>query len=358
MGAGDEAGEKKFDPTPRRLQRLRDQGSVPKSRELAQILTFVVAVIFLIKGGDFIWNQILSMFHGLWGSLPQKTFGAIGAGHIIEYSAKPMVLIIMPLILLVALTAIISDFLQVGVVFSTDRFFKFDNLNPTNYFKNTFSVKGIVQLLIQLLKVSVLGFVAYRAITKHWLAIIGMLNVHSLPPVIEVLKTIIVDFTTEAVIALFVVAIADFFFQRFKFNQDNRMTLKELMDEMKESEGDPYVKAQRRALARRLNQRRQVMSIPEADFITTNPSKIAVAIKYTAGEMAAPKVIAKGGDAFAWLLITTAKRHNIPVIENVPLARALYRLVKVDSEVPAELYRAVAEVLLFAYQVRGKAKFR
>ncbi|HEY9886179.1 MAG TPA: EscU/YscU/HrcU family type III secretion system export apparatus switch protein, partial [Vampirovibrionales bacterium] len=113
--------------------------------------------------------------------------------------------------------------------------------------------------------------------------------------------------------------------------------------------------AQRRAMARRLNQRQQVMSVPQADFITTNPSKIAVAVKYDEDSMTAPRVIAKGADSFAWMIIKKAKEHEIPVIENVPLARALFRLVKVDHEVPPELYRAVAEILLFAYKLRKKA---
>ncbi|MDX1921009.1 MAG: EscU/YscU/HrcU family type III secretion system export apparatus switch protein [Candidatus Caenarcaniphilales bacterium] len=358
MAGGEDAGEKKFDPTPRKLQRLRDQGNVPKSREIAQVATFVVAFIYLLVASNFIWEKINSMFIQLWGAIPLKTLDKIGPGFIIKYSAEPLAMILIPLFVLVAATAILMDVGQVGFVFSTQRFFQFNNFNPTNYFKNTFSVRGLVELLKQLVKVVILGYVAYVAIQKFWPMIIGLLNAESLPIVMEIFKKILTEFTTNAAIALFVVGIADLFFQRFKFTQDNRMTLKELMDEMKESEGDPFVKAQRRALARRLNQRRQVMSVPQADFITTNPFKIAVAVKYTSGQMSSPKVIAKGTDAFAWLLISTAKKHNVPVIENVPLARALYKLVKVDQEIPPELYRAVAEVLLFAYQIRGKAKFR
>ncbi|MDJ0626032.1 MAG: EscU/YscU/HrcU family type III secretion system export apparatus switch protein [Candidatus Caenarcaniphilales bacterium] len=360
MAGGDEqAGEKRFDPTPQKLKRLRDQGNVPKSREVAQIATFVTAVMYLLIGSNYIWSQIYPMFRKLWEAIPQKTLGAIGAGYIINYSAATIAMVLVPMFLLVALTAITSDIFQVGIMFSTQRLVpKITNLNPTNYFKNTFNVRGIVELLKQIAKVGILTFVAYFMIQKHWELIIGSLHSESLAALVEILKKIIADFTIFAAIALLVVAISDLFFQRFKFTQDNRMTLKEMMDEMKQTEGDPFVKAQRRALAKSLNQRRQVMSVPEADFITTNPSKIAVAVKYNQGKMSAPRVIAKGGDSFAWLIIATGKKHNIPIIENVPLARALYRLVKVDHEIPPELYRAVAEILLFAYQVRGKAKFK
>jgi flagellar biosynthesis protein FlhB len=358
MGAGDEAGEKKFDPTPSRLQRLRDQGQVPKSRELAQIATFVAAVMFLLVGGNYIWQKLLGMFLNLWSAIPLKTFGAIGPGFIIKYSVEPFAMIVIPLLLIVAATAIIIDFAQVGFLFTTQNFFKLDGFNPTNYFKRIFSVDGIVELLRQLLKVGILAGVAWRVTNKHWVEIIGLLQAESVAQVSTLLRNIILDFTIQASVALLVLAIADFFFQRFRFTQRNRMTLKEMIDEMKQNEGDPMVKAQRRALARRLNQRRQIADVPEADFITTNPSKIAVAIKYTSGQMDAPKVIAKGADAFAWRIIAVAKEHNVPVIENVPLARALFRLVKVGKHIPPELYRAVAEILLFAYQVRGKAKFR
>jgi flagellar biosynthesis protein FlhB len=358
MGAGEDAGEKNFDPTPRRLQRLREQGNVPKSRELSQIATFAVAVIFLVAGSAFIWQQIRGMFINLWSAIPLKTFGAIGPGFIVWHAVKPFVLIIIPLFLIVSFTAILADFAQVGFLFSTNNFFKFDAFNPTNYFKRIFSLDGVVDLLRQILKVLVLGFVAWKILNKHWLEILGLINAPTVQAVAHVLREVILDYTIQATAILLIVGFADFAYQRFRYIQKNRMSLKEMMDEMKESEGDPFVKAQRRQMARRLTQRRQLSNVPEADFITTNPSKIAVAIKYSSGQMSAPKVVAKGSDAFAWRIISVARENEVPVIENIPLARALFKLVKVDQEVPPELYRAVAEVLLFAYQIRGKAKFR
>ena len=214
----------------------------------------------------------------------------------------------------------------------------------------------MVELLLQIVKVLILGFFAWKILNKHWLEIIGLLNSPTVQAVAEVLREVILDYTIQSTIILFIIGLADFLFQRFRFTQKNRMSLKEIIDEMKQTEGDPFVKAQRRQLARRLSQRKQIANVPEADFITTNPSKIAVAIKYKSGEMTAPKVIAKGSDAFAWRIIAVARENQIPIIENVPLARALFKLAKVDQEIPPELYRAVAEVLLFAYQIRGKAK--
>lgn len=356
MGAGEDAGEKNFDPTPQRLQRLREQGNVPKSRELSQILTFAVAIIFLVVASSFIWGQIKEMFVSLWSAIPLKSLAEIGPGYIMWHSVKPFALIIIPLFLAVSAAAILADLVQVGPLFTTNRLFKLDGFNPVNNIKNIFSLDKLVDLLRQILKVLVLGFFAWKVLNKHWLEIIGLLNAPTVQAVAEVLRQIILDYTIQATLVLLIIGFSDFLFQRFRYTQKNRMSLKEVVDEMKQTEGDPFVKAQRRQLARRLSQRKQIANVPEADFITTNPSKIAVAIKYTSGEMVAPKVIAKGSDAFAWRIIEVARKNEIPIIENIPLARALFKLAKVDQEIPPELYRAVAEVLLFAYQIRGKAK--
>ncbi|MDX1918131.1 MAG: EscU/YscU/HrcU family type III secretion system export apparatus switch protein [Candidatus Caenarcaniphilales bacterium] len=357
MGAGDDSGTKEFDPTPRKLQRLRQQGQVAKSRDLGQLFTFIVGAFLLIMNRETISHLFQEMFVGLFAAVSQKSLTEIGVGYILMYSLRIYALIIFPLMFAIAIVAILADILQVGFIFTTEPLaFNLGKLNPANYFKNTFGPRGIVELLKQLLKVGVLGFVGYRVIERYWTQIINLLSVDTVGDVGELLAKILYDFTFESAIALVVVTLADFLFQRFRFTQDNRMTRKELMDEFKQDEGDPMMKQQRRALARRLTQRRQMAVIPEADFITTNPSKIAVAIKYQSGIMSAPRVIAKGSDAFAWRIIQLGREHKIPIIENVPLARALFRLVKVDQEIPPELYRAVAEVLLFAYQVKAKAK--
>jgi len=352
MGAGEESGEKNFDASASKLQRLREQGSVPKSQEVGRVLTLAAAVIYLVAGSTYIWGKIYSMFIGLWSVIHLKNLSAMGAGFIIEHSFKPLAFIIVPLIILTASAAVISSLGQVGFLFTMQSMFK--GINPFNYFKNLFSIKGVKDLLKEIIKIVILGFVAYKTVNKHWLSILGLLNANGSSEVAGLLKQLITDFMIEALIALFIVAVADFVFEKLKFAQDQKMTLQEVIKEGKESEGDPQMKGKRRQMAREMTQRKQLASLPEADFITTNPYKIAVAIKYNSKEMKAPKVIAKGGDSFAWQIISAGKKNNIPIIENIPLARALYKLVKVGNDIPPELYRATAEILLFAYQIRGK----
>ena len=356
MGAGDE-GTKEFDASASKLRNLRNKGSVPKSPELNQLFSFIVAVLFLLGFSGYIWDKLNQMFLSIYGSIHLKTLNEIGSGLIIKNSAEVFLLIVLPMLFAVGFFSIIGDIMQVGLMFTPSQLEpKFDKLNPVNYFKNLFKLKKIIEILKQIAKVAVLGFVAYFMIKKHFLELLTLVNSQSVQVVAQVLKEVIKDFTINAVIALLVITLIDVFYQKFQFLQENRMTRKEMMDEYKQNEGDPHTKQQRRAMARRFAQGQQASLIPEADFVVTNPSKIAVAVKYQAGKMEAPKILAKASDAFAWRIIKIAKDHDIPVIENIPLARALFRVVKIGEHVPSELYRAVAEILLFAYQIRGKSK--
>ncbi len=355
MGSGEDQGTKEFDPSASKLRNLRNKGSVPKSPELNQLLSFIVAVSFLLMGSGFIWTKLEGMFIGLYSVIPFKTLDQIGAGFIVKHSVEIFAVIILPMLFLVGFFGAMGDIMQTGIMITFNQLTpNFNKLNPVTYFKNLFSVKKIVELLKQIGKLSVLGVIAYQMIQKHFLEMLTLTNTSSILVVGTVLKSLILDFTIKAAIFLLVITLIDVFYQKFHFTQENRMTRKEMMDEYKQNEGDPMLKQQRRAMARKYSQGEQLKLVPEADFITTNPSKIAVAVKYNSSNMKAPKILAKGSDAFAWQIITIAKKHNIPVIENIPLARALFKLVKIGAEVPSEFYKAVAEVLLFAYQLRGK----
>lgn len=356
MAGGEDSGPKEFDPTPSKLRKLRQQGQVPKSREVAQAATFFIAVIFIILLSSYLWKQLYSMFNSLWKMIPAKSLAEIGAALIAKNTLVPFFMIVLPLFFAVGITAISMDLWQVGFLFSTQVFTpKLSNLNPISNLKNKFSLQQLVEIIKQIVKVAILSGVAYLVLQSKWTSIIALLNVESVSGLGRQLRELIVDFVIKVTVAMFLVSLADLAFQRFNFTKKNKMTRKELMDDMKESEGDPQMKAKRKQMARQMIQRAQMSNVPSADFITTNPHKIAVAVKYN--ELAsAPLVVAKGTDSIAWEIILLAKKHEIPVIENIPLARSLYKLVPVEEEIPPELYRAVAEILVFVYQIRAKAK--
>jgi len=166
----------------------------------------------------------------------------------------------------------------------------------------------------------------------------------------------IMEFVIKAGALFLVIAGADYMMTRWKFLKDQKMSFKEIKDEYKNTEGDPHVKAALRQKRMQMLQQGMMDAVPSADFIVTNPTHIAVALKYEAEEMLAPKLIAKGTELFAKKIINIAKEHGIPVIENPPVARALFRLVELNREVPPELYKAVAEILLFVYNLRKERK--
>jgi len=357
MASGEDSGPKEFDPTPSKLRKLRQQGQVPKSREVAQVATFFVAVIFIILLSSYIWQQIYSMFNNLWKMIPASSLGEIGTALIAKNTLVPFFMIVLPLFLSVSITAISMDVWQVGFLFSTQVFTpKLNNLNPINNLKNKFSLQQLVEITKQIIKVAILSGVAYMVLQAKWASIIALLNVESVFGLGKQLKELIIDFVIQVTVAMFLVSLADFAFQRFNFTKKNKMTRKELLDDMKESEGDPQMKAKRKQMARQMIQRAQMSNVPSADFITTNPHKIAIAVKYDNKLSNAPIVVAKGADSIAWEIILLAKKYEIPIIENIPLARALYKLVEVQEQVPSSLYRAVAEILVFVYQIRAKAQ--
>ncbi len=232
---------------------------------------------------------------------------------------------------------------------------KFDKLNPVKGFKNIFSQRTLVELVKNIIKVLVLGWVGWLVFQKyigHFLAVGASENVFA---IMGILGEVLMQFILYAGIAFLALGLADFLFQRWKFMQDQKMSFKELKDEFKNTEGDPMIKHALRQRRMQMLQRSMLEAVPTADVVTTNPIHIAVALKYNADVMEAPRVVAKGTELFAEQIKNIANEHGVPVVENPVVARALFRLVDVDQEIPPDLYQAVAEILMFAWRTKGKA---
>ena len=256
--------------------------------------------------------------------------------------------------LLAMIVSIIGDFIQVGPLISTKSIEpKFDKLNPVSGFKGIFfSPKTYFELVKNIVKVLILGYVAYIVFKSHITALLGLCAIENTFSILYEFGRIVIDFVMKAGTLFLIIAAADYMFTRWKFLKDQKMSFKEMKDEYKNSEGDPHVKAALRQRRMQMLQQSMLDAVPSADFVTINPIHVAVALKYNTDAMKAPKVIAKGTELFAKKIVTIAKEHNIPVIENPPVARALYRFVDINKEIPPELYKAVAEILLFVYNLR------
>ena len=247
-----------------------------------------------------------------------------------------------------------ADFIQVGPLVATAPLMpKLDKLNPTKYFKNIMSIKTLFELFKNILKVVILGYIGWSVYMDHIKSILMLAAIDNNFAVMIEFGKLITDFIFKACIAFLIISAADYGVTKWKFLKDQKMSFKEIKDEYKNTEGDPNVKAALRQRRMQMLQRGMMDSVPEADFVVTNPVHVACALKYKAEEMASPMLIAKGTELIAKKIIKIAAEHGIPVIENPPVARALFKMVDLNQQIPPELYKAVAEILLFVYNLKN-----
>ncbi len=358
--AEQDSGDKQFDATPHKLREAHKKGQVFKSKDITQLVTFMVGFFMIYYLSGFIWQRFAELFNSLWTQIPHKSLAAIGAGYISYHTLYCFIVIILPLLLALIATTLIIEFTQVGPIFTTETM-KFDlaKLNPFEGIKKViFNMRSLFELVKSVFKVSVLGYIAFLSFKKFMPEILGLIEASNRFGAVAVLGQVFYEFTVRSVIFLLVIAILDYLFQRWKFMNDQKMSFKELKDEFKQTEGDPLIKSMRRQRQQQVAYGQMMSQVKEADFVVKNPEHIAMALKYDPQMNMAPKILAKGSELIAQQILEIAEEFGIPVIENIPLARALFRLVRVNQDIPPELYRAVAEVLLFIYQLRGKEVFR
>lgn len=348
---GDE--DKQFEATGQKLNRARQQGQVVKSKDFSMAISLVVMFFLMYQLAPFIWHQITQLFVLIYEQIPNQHLDDIGESYIAFITIKPAFLIVGPVLILAAFVAIMADMIQVGPLIATSVLEpKLDTFNPTKYFKNLISIKTLFELFKNIVKVVVLGWVGYMVYKAHLMTILNLIEIDNNFAIMIEFGKLLWDFITKAGILFFVIAGADYGVTKWKFLQDQKMSFKEIKDEYKNSEGDPHVKAALRQKRMQMLMQGASDSVLQADCVITNPSHIAVAIKYDEATMEAPKVLTKGEDMAAQKIKNIAIENNIPIIENPPVARALFKIVRANQDVPAELYQAVAEILLFVYDLR------
>jgi len=342
------------EPTARRREEAREGGQVAKSQDL--VAAFVVGtglLFFKVYGFTMIkdlWTLMGNIIMHMSGPMPE---GPAIVGMLFDALTRTAFLLL-PFLVLIALIGAAANVMQVGFIFSSKPITPdINKINPVNGFKRIFSLRSLNTLLMSLFKVAVILLLVGTRIWDEFHRT-GWLT--GLPPVgiLVYLGGVIFDIGLRVVIALIVLALFDHLFQRRQHEKDLMMTRQELKEEMKRMEGDPHIRARRRAIQRQLAMQRMMRDVPEAEVVITNPTHIAVAIKYDSDEMTAPLVVAKGARLIAEKIKQIAREHGVPVVENPPLARALYKKVEVGKEIPYEFYQAVAEVLGYVYSQAGK----
>ena len=349
---GDE--DKQFEATPRKLEQARKEGQVVKSKDFSTAIALLIVFSTLYGLAPFIWHQISKLFVLCYEQIPNQHLNNIGLPYIFTITISSAVLIIAPILFVAWLIAILADFMQVGPLFSVSPLSpKLDKLNPTKYFKNIMSVKTLFELFKNIFKVVILGWIGWLVYSAHIKAILNLAAVDNNFAVMIEFGRLVVEFVFKASIAFLAISGADYMVTRWKFLKDQKMSFKEVKDEYKNTEGDPNVKAALRQRRMQMLQKSMMDAVATADFIVRNPIHVACALKYSAEEMESPMLVAKGTELMAKKIIKIATDHDIPVIDNAPVARALFRMVEINRLIPPNLYKAVAEILLFVYSLKN-----
>ena len=349
--------DKQFDATPRKLEQARKEGQVVKSKDFSTAISLLIMFTAIVGLAPFIWNQIVQLYTLLYEQIPNAHIEQIGYTYILTTTLKCTILIIGPILFLAWFVAIMADFIQVGPLVAVAPLVpKLDKLNPTKYFKNIMSIKTLFELFKNILKVIILGYIGWSVYSQHIESILMLASIDNNFAVMIEFGKLITEFIFKACIAFLIISAADYGVTKWKFLKDQKMSFKEIKDEYKNTEGDPNVKAALRQRRMQMLQQGMMDAVPEADFVVTNPTHIACALKYKAEEMDSPILIAKGTELIAKKIIDIAKEHNVPVIENAPVARAVFKLVELNHAIPPELYKAIAEILLFVYNMKKSTK--
>ena len=353
-------GEKTEQPTSKKLEDARKEGQVAKSQDLASSFTLLGLFILLKIYTSVMAGQIKDVFTFFYNRmhyfvrLPSYESATKAYSDALSYALIRIIVIILPFLLMGLAIAFVADIAQVKWKPTRKPLApKLSKLNPINGVKRIFSVSKLVELLKSVLKIAVMFAIIYNELVD---SIYLLYTVYDIP-VIEAVKKagdILINTGLKIAAVFVVVAFADFGFQKWKFMRDMRMTKQEVKEEYKSTEGDPQIKGKIRQRMMQASRRRMMNNLPQADVVITNPTHFAVAIKYDKTVAEAPLVLAKGADYMAQKIKETAREHSIEIVENKPLARALYANTEVGDEIPPELYVPVAEILAAVYRAEGR----
>jgi flagellar biosynthetic protein FlhB len=348
------AGDKSFEATPHRRQEARERGQVAYSQDLGSAALLLAGVLLLMLLGGSVLAYCTNLMRHKLGEITELTTNQQALLHDWFGIAWGLAIVLLPILGLMMLGGILSSVLQIGFLWVPDRVAPDVNrLNPLAGLQRIFSLTGTMRLGFGLFKVLVVSVVAIAVLWRRWDDVLRA-SALDVPQYGRFLLDISLSTVLWIGLALVILAIFEYAIQRWKYDQDLRMTHQEVREEMKNLQGDPQVVARRRAIQRQMALNRIAGSVPKADVVVTNPTELAVAIQYEPDEMAAPIVVAKGAGVLAQRIRRLALENNIPIVERKPLAQLLYKEVDVGRPVPTESYAAVAEVLAYVYQLKGK----
>ena len=355
MAEGADPESKTEEATPRKLADARLKGDVAKSPDVASALSLSgAAAVVLMSGGWFATSMAEQLLPFI--AAPHTMLGGLETGAGVEIGTNAL-WAIAPFLGLVMLATIIGgvggNVAQSGLIFTAEKLKPdWSKVNPLAGFKRIFGPDGLFQFVKTFLKLLAVGFICWLVLKSH---LRELENMAAMPPamILPLARDLAIALMMSTIIFLGFAAGADFLWQKYRFAERMKMSMEELKEDYKQSEGDPHVKAKLKQIRAQRSRQRMMQNVPNATVIVTNPTHYSVALRYESGD-AAPVCVAKGVDALALRIREVAREHDVPIVENVPLARALYAAVDVDETIPREHFEAAAKVIGFVMQRRKK----
>ncbi len=353
--ADTESGQEKTETaTERKRQRAREDGNVPKSMEINTALIMIAGVTAFYFFSDDFYGQIgeaIRYYHGQCHDLIISPEGI----HIFSLEVGLRILsIIWPFFLILFVVGVAINLAQVGFLITGKPLIPdLKKINPISGLGRLFSIRGRAELIKSLFKMFILAPVMIYTVYSHLPEMMPLVWQDTLDVFIH-LGLAALDVAIKALIIMLVLALIDYVYQRWQYEQDLKMTKEELKQEMKDVQGDPHIRSRIRSIQQEMARKRMLQEVPESEVVVTNPTEYAIALKYDPNEAPAPQVVAKGKNLIAQKIKDIASEHNIPIVEDRSLAQMLYKLVEVGNLVPPELYQAVAEVLAYVYRLNNK----
>ncbi|GJM43972.1 MAG: flagellar biosynthesis protein FlhB [Gemmatimonadota bacterium] len=351
----DTGQERTESATPRRRAKAREKGQVARSTEVSSVVVLAVGLAALAMLGPDMTNKAASYVREIFRGVGTVSLDATSIIPFFKHGGLVLFSIVIPMAGLIAAAGVAANLAQTGILLTLQPLApQFNRINPTTGLKRIFSKRGAMELFKSLVKMSVVAGVVAWTLLSTVESFTPLMTVETFGAY-RVIFTAMIKMAAAAAFALAIVAILDFFFQRYEFEEQNKMTKQQVKEEHKENEGDPQIKGKVRALQQALSRQRMMQDVKEADVVVTNPIRFAVALKYDVAKGGAPRVVAKGARLMAKRIREIAREAGVPIIENPPLARSLFKACRVGAEVPLSLYKAVAELLAFVFRQRDQA---
>lgn len=353
--AEDDKEQRTEEATEKRRQDTREKGRVPQSREVNSAFVLLGAIVIFYLTGPQLLESTLDYMRGSLIDAASFPLSTQNLELLTANAFRSLFLTLGPVMAAILLAGLAGNLIQnKGLLFSLEPLKpKFEKIDPFRGFGKFFSKNALGELLKSLLKIAVIAAVAYLTVRQEWDKMPGLMNEDAFH-ILSFMTVVALKIAFRVLVILVILAVVDYGFQYYMFEESIKMTKQEVRDERKDVEGHPLIKQRIRNAQYQMARRRMLAEVPRAEVVITNPTHLAVALAYKSDTMSAPMVVAKGAGYVAQKIIEVAKENRVPVVEDKPLARILFKTVDIGAVIPMDLYRAVAEILAYVYRLRGK----